>query len=108
VQVTVVIRWDEKSGLRQEAARSQVIDMLEAQETKENSGAFLSARGNETCNFKNAPGRCLATLPLRLLPGGGANSLAAGLASAEVQRLSRRTVTTVMKDLGTSGSVQWA
>ena len=31
----VVIRWDEKAGLRRDAVRSQVIDALEAQEIKE-------------------------------------------------------------------------
>jgi hypothetical protein len=31
----VVIRWDEKAGLRRDAVRSQVIDVLEAQEIKE-------------------------------------------------------------------------
>ena len=30
-----VIRWDEKAGLRRDAVRSQVIDVLEAQEIKE-------------------------------------------------------------------------
>ena len=29
------IRWDEKAGLRRDAVRSQVIDVLEAQEIKE-------------------------------------------------------------------------
>jgi hypothetical protein len=33
--VVVVIRWDEKAGLRRDAVRSQVIDVLEAQEIKE-------------------------------------------------------------------------
>jgi hypothetical protein len=33
--ITVVIRWDEKAGLRRDAVRSQVIDALEAQEIKE-------------------------------------------------------------------------
>jgi len=33
--VTIVIRWDEKAGLRRDAIRSQVIDALEAQEIKE-------------------------------------------------------------------------
>ena len=33
--VIVVIRWDEKAGLRRDAVRSQVIDALEAQEIKE-------------------------------------------------------------------------
>ena len=33
--VTVVNRWDEKAGLRRDAVRSQVIDVLEAQEIKE-------------------------------------------------------------------------
>ena len=32
---TVVNRWDEKAGLRRDAVRSQVIDVLEAQEIKE-------------------------------------------------------------------------
>jgi hypothetical protein len=32
---TVEIRWDEKAGLRRDAVRSQVIDVLEAQEIKE-------------------------------------------------------------------------
>jgi len=32
---SVVIRWDEKAGLRRDAVRSQVIDALEAQEIKE-------------------------------------------------------------------------
>jgi hypothetical protein len=31
----VVIRWDEKAGLRRDAVGSQVIDVLEAQEIKE-------------------------------------------------------------------------
>jgi len=31
----VGIRWDEKAGLRRDAVRSQVIDVLEAQEIKE-------------------------------------------------------------------------
>jgi hypothetical protein len=30
-----VIRWDEKAGLRRDAIRSQVIDVLLAQEIKE-------------------------------------------------------------------------
>jgi hypothetical protein len=30
--LTIVIRWDEKAGLRRDAMRSQVIDGLEAQE----------------------------------------------------------------------------
>jgi hypothetical protein len=30
-----VTRWDEKAGLRRDAVRSQVIDVLEAQEIKE-------------------------------------------------------------------------
>jgi hypothetical protein len=29
------IRWDEKAGLRRDAVRSQVIDVLEAQEIRE-------------------------------------------------------------------------
>jgi hypothetical protein len=33
--LTVVNRWDEKAGLRRDAVRSQVIDVLEAQEIKE-------------------------------------------------------------------------
>jgi hypothetical protein len=33
--VTSIIRWDEKAGLRRDAVRSQVIDVLEAQEIKE-------------------------------------------------------------------------
>ena len=33
--VTDVNRWDEKTGLRRDAIRSQVIDALEAQEIKE-------------------------------------------------------------------------
>jgi hypothetical protein len=32
---TIVSRWDEKAGLRRDAVRSQVIDVLEAQEIKE-------------------------------------------------------------------------
>jgi len=32
---TVVTRWDEKAGLRRDAVRSQIIDVLEAQEIKE-------------------------------------------------------------------------
>jgi hypothetical protein len=35
VELSVAIRWDEKAGLRQDAVRSQVIDVLEAQEIKE-------------------------------------------------------------------------
>jgi hypothetical protein len=31
----VVNRWDEKAGLQRDAVRSQVIDVLEAQEIKE-------------------------------------------------------------------------
>jgi hypothetical protein len=31
----VEIRWDEKTGLRRDAVRSRVIDVLEAQEIKE-------------------------------------------------------------------------
>jgi len=34
-ELTVVTRWDEKAGLRRDAVRSQVIDVLEAQEIKE-------------------------------------------------------------------------
>jgi hypothetical protein len=34
-QTTVLIRWDEKAGLRRDAVGSQVIDALEAQEIKE-------------------------------------------------------------------------
>jgi hypothetical protein len=34
-QITVANRWDEKAGLRRDAVRSQVIDVLEAQEIKE-------------------------------------------------------------------------
>jgi hypothetical protein len=34
-KITVVIRWDEKAGLRRDAVGSQVIDVLEAQEIKE-------------------------------------------------------------------------
>jgi hypothetical protein len=30
-EVTVFNRWDEKAGLRRDAVRSQVIDVLEAQ-----------------------------------------------------------------------------
>jgi hypothetical protein len=30
-----VTRWDEKAGLRRDAVRSQIIDVLEAQEIKE-------------------------------------------------------------------------
>jgi hypothetical protein len=33
--IVVVIRWDEKAGLRRDAVGSQVIDVLEAQEIKE-------------------------------------------------------------------------
>ena len=33
--VNDVTRWDEKAGLRRDAVRSQVIDVLEAQEIKE-------------------------------------------------------------------------
>jgi hypothetical protein len=33
--VTDVNRWDEKAGLRRDAVRSQVIDVLKAQEIKE-------------------------------------------------------------------------
>src|SRR5271169_883351 len=35
IGVTDVNRWDEKAGLRRDAVRSQVIDVLEAQEIKE-------------------------------------------------------------------------
>ena len=31
VRTAAVIRWDEKAGLRRDAVRSQVIDVLEAQ-----------------------------------------------------------------------------
>jgi hypothetical protein len=34
-RTTVVVRWDEKAGLRRDAVGSQVIDVLEAQEIKE-------------------------------------------------------------------------
>ena len=34
-EATVANRWDEKAGLRRDAVRSQVIDVLEAQEIKE-------------------------------------------------------------------------
>ena len=34
-QIGVANRWDEKAGLRRDAVRSQVIDVLEAQEIKE-------------------------------------------------------------------------
>ena len=34
-RMNVVIRWDEKAGLRRDAIRSQVIDALKAQEIKE-------------------------------------------------------------------------
>jgi hypothetical protein len=34
-QLTVETRWDEKAGLRRDAVRSQVIDVLKAQEIKE-------------------------------------------------------------------------
>jgi len=34
-QIVALIRWDEKAGLRRDAVRSQVIDVLEAQEIKE-------------------------------------------------------------------------
>ena len=34
-EVLVVNRWDEKAGPRRDAVRSQVIDVLEAQEIKE-------------------------------------------------------------------------
>jgi len=34
-RVIDVNRWDEKAGLRRDAVRSQVIDVLEAQEIKE-------------------------------------------------------------------------
>jgi hypothetical protein len=33
-EVTVANRWDEKAGLRRDAVRSQVIDVLKAQEIK--------------------------------------------------------------------------
>jgi hypothetical protein len=33
--VIVVMRWDEKAGLRRDAVRSQVIDVFKAQEIKE-------------------------------------------------------------------------
>jgi hypothetical protein len=33
--VVDVTRWDEKAGLRRDAVRSQVIDVLKAQEIKE-------------------------------------------------------------------------
>jgi hypothetical protein len=33
--IAVETRWDEKAGLRRDAVRSQVIDVLEAQEIKE-------------------------------------------------------------------------
>ena len=35
LRVAGVIRWDENAGLRRDAVRSQVIDVLEAQEIKE-------------------------------------------------------------------------
>jgi hypothetical protein len=33
-EVTVASRWDEKAGLQRDAVRSQVIDVLKAQEIK--------------------------------------------------------------------------
>jgi hypothetical protein len=57
----VVIRGDEKSGLRREAVDSQVIAALEAQEMRKNSGARLCALDSATCNSRNALGRCLAS-----------------------------------------------
>jgi len=36
-EVIVVNRWDEKAGPRRDAVRSQVIEVLEAQEIKETS-----------------------------------------------------------------------
>jgi hypothetical protein len=35
LRITVGNRWDEKAGLRRDAVRSRVIDVLEAQEIKE-------------------------------------------------------------------------
>ena len=35
VRAIVESRWDKKTGLRRDAVRSQVIDVLEAQEIKE-------------------------------------------------------------------------
>ena len=34
-RISVVIRWDEKAGVRRDAVRSRVIDALEAQKIKE-------------------------------------------------------------------------
>jgi hypothetical protein len=39
-------RWDEKAGLRRDAVRSQVIDVLEAQEIKETG----NEEGQHRCN----------------------------------------------------------
>jgi len=38
--MTVVIKWDEKAGLRRDAVGSQVINALEAQEIKETSSCM--------------------------------------------------------------------
>ena len=35
IRMPVENRWDEKAGLRRDAVRSQIIDVLEAQEIKE-------------------------------------------------------------------------
>jgi hypothetical protein len=55
---TVVIRWDEKAGLRRDAIRSQVIDALEAQEIKETGNEKIGAAAAK--QSKNFPEQKLA------------------------------------------------
>jgi len=49
-EVTVVIRWDEKAGLRRDAVRSQVIDVLEAREIKETGNEKVSTAAAKQIN----------------------------------------------------------
>jgi hypothetical protein len=49
---TVVNRWDEKAGLRRDVVRSQVIDVLKAQEIKETGNEEISTTaGKQSQNF---------------------------------------------------------
>src|SRR5580700_9447706 len=67
----VVIRWDEKAGLRRDAGRSQVIDALEAQEIKETGnreGQHHRGKADEQfsrtpTDDRSGPGRSLELAP---------------------------------------------
>jgi hypothetical protein len=68
-RIAVVIRWDEKAGLRRDAIRSQVIDALEAQEIKETGLLIPSVHDSHTDNrpFFGVNCRRMKTLLLPLL-----------------------------------------